>query len=95
MHTENELMDNMTDYLEEAIEKIGRIDRRINNDPADGETFHYINRALVDPDKIESMRRACQRLLLVGTRLYERAHYWSVWHTELESRIKLDEDAEE
>lgn len=92
MHTENELLDNMIDFLEEAIEKVGRVDRRINNDPADGEIFPYINRALVDPDKIEALRRACQRLLLVGTRLYEHAHYWSVWHGELASRVHLDED---
>lgn len=95
MHTENELMDTMTGFIEEAIEKVGRIDRRVSNDPADGEYFSFMNRALVDPDKVESMRRACQRLLLVGTRLYEHAHYWSVWHKDLEDKVRLDEDAEE
>lgn len=95
MHSENELMNAMTAYIETTIEKIGRIDRRISNAPADDETFPYINRALVDPDMIESMRRACQRLLLVGTKLYDDTHFWSVWHKELENKIGLDEDDEE
>lgn len=92
MFSENELMANMTDWLGEAVEKILRVDRRIGNTPNDGEDFPYLNRSLVDPAKIEALRLAAWRLVLAGTKLYDHAHYWSVWHGELASRVHLDDD---
>lgn len=94
MNSDNELLQNMTAYIETAIKKIGRINRRVTNGPATGETFDLLNRKLVSKHDLEALRQASWRLVLVSNALYDDVHYWSTWQKELENRERLDDDEE-
>jgi hypothetical protein len=98
VNSEYDLMQAMTDYVQEAEEKIRRIDRRIRNEPdADcGESFGLLSRKLVSTEQVEALRRSLWGLVVSVNQAYSSVSYWRDYVEPLRDRVHLyDEDGKE
>jgi hypothetical protein len=96
MH-EDELIQNMVDFVDNTDERIRRLNRRIRNeqDEATGEVFAFMNRRLVSHDQIKQLRKSLWALVVSVNAVFQDVVYWDEFHRELEGRVRFSDDDED